>query len=507
MISKWTWITAAACLIIIALSVFASGLLKPLGHDENMYCTAGVLMAQGELIYRDFSYVTHPPAYPLLLATVYRIFDITRYLLVARVVSIVCDWLIAVIIFFVYLRAFNIAPKEGVYLGLGAVFLYTFNPFVNYAGGFAWNHSIVMLCVAASFWLYITMDNQISSRYLRIVGIAALLTFATFSRATTSLIWLVFFCFILLESNQPAGQRLKSVGVFLFASFVVSLCPLYIIAQAPKAFYLDVVINPLLNGRYLHQIEMAYSKSQMIWNVLTEPVYGVTVLIGICLCLAAFINRKSFSKIASRNMKLAVLLTIVSFIIALLPLTVWQQYFAMPILFLIMSLAYPATYFAGGKHLRFVSIAAAGVGIFPIIFNISPLAAIPVAYSVSNWVPMQVHSIAQDIAAKAGKGNRVLTLAPLFAIEGGCKIYPELSAGPFAYRVADSMSAKARAIAKVVGPMEIAELARKLPTSAVFVGTEPAALEEPLRRVAPPDWKKQTYLDGRLTLFYSNSNR
>jgi hypothetical protein len=485
----------SACVFAVILSIFASGLLKPLGHDEHMYCTAGAMMAQGKLIYRDFSYVAHPPYHPLLLAAVYKVFNTSYYLLAGRLVSIICDCLVVLIIFLIYRHIFQHAPREGIYLGLAAVVLYAFNPFVSYAGGFAWNHSIVILCVGASFWLYMTLDNQ---KYLRIAAIAALLTFATFNRATTALIWLLFFIFIMLGNNH----KLKCLGVFLFVSLLASLWPLYVIAQAPKAFYLDVFVNPPLNGQYLHEIGMAYGKLQLIRHVLTEPVYAVTILIGICLWLAAFVRRKNLSKTDTRNMTLAVCLAAAFLIIAFIPVTIWEQYFAMPVLFLIISLAYPLSHLAVGSRMRLVNLTAAAIIIVSIARNPLPLASIPCTFSISNWIPIQVHSIGEDMAAKVGKGKSILTLAPLFAIEGGCEIYPELSAGPFAYRVADSMTAEDRAAAKVAGPLEVAQMTQQISPSGIFIGTEPPLLEEPLRKIAGPDWKTKTYLDGQLILMF-----
>ena len=42
----------------------------------------------------------------------------------------------------------------------------------------------------------------------------------------------------------------------------------------------------------------------------------------------------------------------------------------------------------------------------------------------------------------------MLTLGPLFALEGQCQIYPEFSAGPFVYRVAHLMTAEELALAR-----------------------------------------------------------
>jgi hypothetical protein len=53
----------------------------------------------------------------------------------------------------------------------------------------------------------------------------------------------------------------------------------------------------------------------------------------------------------------------------------------------------------------------------------------------AEWVPMQVHEIGLDICDQVGPG-RILTFAPIFSLEGGRDIYPELATGPFAARAA-----------------------------------------------------------------------
>ena len=81
-------------LLFLLLCVFSNSMLKPLSRDEHMYCTAAVLMSQGKTIYKDFSYIAQLPYHPLLLAAVYKITNTSHFLLTARVVSVICDFLI-----------------------------------------------------------------------------------------------------------------------------------------------------------------------------------------------------------------------------------------------------------------------------------------------------------------------------------------------------------------------------------------------------------------------------
>ena len=89
MSDKIIYIVAFIVLAALSLVILGNSMTKPVGRDEHMYCTAGVLMAQGRAIYRDFSYPTQLPYHPLLYAVVFKGLDTTHYLLVGRLVSAV----------------------------------------------------------------------------------------------------------------------------------------------------------------------------------------------------------------------------------------------------------------------------------------------------------------------------------------------------------------------------------------------------------------------------------
>ena len=59
---------AVLVLVVLSAAMVANAMTKELGRDEQMYCTAGVLLARGKLIYRDFAYPSQLPYHPLLLA-------------------------------------------------------------------------------------------------------------------------------------------------------------------------------------------------------------------------------------------------------------------------------------------------------------------------------------------------------------------------------------------------------------------------------------------------------
>jgi hypothetical protein len=506
-------IVAILILVALSLAILSNSMTKPVGRDEQMYCTGAVLLAQGKMIYRDFSYAAQLPYHPLLYATLFRILNTNHYLLVGRMVSVVCDILVMVCIVGVYRHIFRSFENSGILLGLAGAVLYVFNPLVDYANGYAWNHDVVILCVVLSFWLFVSIDFQQKSKYWKIAAVGALLTFATCMRITTALGELLFFVVLLSKPAESIKQRCKTILPFLIAEAIVLIWPVWVIAQAPRAFFLNLVEIPALYGQWLHKIGMVYDKYDLTRACLTRPGYFVLIALAIYLCLMTVCLRRRLKITNSRSLLLAALLPLVFFIIALIPPTMWHQYLAMPVPFLIIGAAFPLMYLrsladkAGGNtHFK---IAAALVTVcvivavvwYPVVLYRTPVLLIP-----ERWEPVELHKVSKDIGEKLKTQNSklILTLAPLLALEGGCDIYTELSCGAIIYRIADSLSPGDRQITHTADPKTLVELLEKKPPSAVILGTERgklAFLEAPLQAIVKPDWERKVY-ESRCVVYF-----
>jgi hypothetical protein len=260
-ISKRTvGIIAVVVLTILSLAIISNSMTKPVGRDEEMYCTGSVLMAQGKMIYRDYSYAAQLPYHPLLCAAVYKITGTTHYLLTGRIISTICDIIVMVCIVGIFRSFFKSSIVTGTLFGLAAAVLYVFNPLVDYANGYDWNHDVVILCVMLSLWLFLSADFRQNSAFWRTAAVGGLLMFATCMRITTVLVVLLFFRILLSVPAGSVKQKLKNVGSFAAASILVLIWPVWIIAHAPKAFYLDLVKIPTLYGQWLHKIGLVYNK-------------------------------------------------------------------------------------------------------------------------------------------------------------------------------------------------------------------------------------------------------
>ena len=292
MVSKtFVCIGVVLILAVFSLAVLANSMTKPVGHDEQMYCTAGALLAQGKMIYRDFSYVAQMPYHPLLCAALYRALNTSYFLFTGRIVSVVCDILIVVCIVGIYRLIFKPFVVTGLLLGLGASVLWIFNPLVDYANGFAWNHDAAVLCVVLSLWLLLSVDLRLKSRYWKVALIGALLTFASCMRITTVMVQLVFLVFLLSVPGGSLRRRFESAVAFLVSSAIVLIWPVQLIASAPRAFFLNVFWIPVLNGKWLHEIGMAYNKVGLTFGSLTTVGYLAIIATGIYLCVVLVLCR------------------------------------------------------------------------------------------------------------------------------------------------------------------------------------------------------------------------
>jgi hypothetical protein len=241
------------------------------------------------------------------------------------------------------------------------------------------------------------------------------------------------------------------------------------------------------------------------------PGYFVLLVITAYLISAFVLLRRKLKIISGRNALFAAFLPLIFFAVAMILPTTWRQYFAPPVPFLIIAFAYPFAYITelsdrqASKIPLKISAALMIIGVLVAFFSgINITKRIPACITPQAWVPMQVHNIATDISEKTREPKLVLTTAPLFALEGGCEIYPEFSAGTFIYRIADLMSEQQRQITNTVGRKNIANIVKQSPPSAIIVGIEPpyfSFLEKPLESLVGFDWKRDVYENGLIVYF------
>lgn len=484
---------------MFAAAIGANSMTKEIGRDEQMYCTAGALLSKGQMIYKDFSYPSQLPYHPLLLAALYKVLGTTHYLLVGRLVSVASDFLVVILTLLIYRSVLGPRRAEGLLFGLAAATLYVFNPFVDYAAGYAWNHDAVILCVVLAFWLLVATDFRKGPCCLRVGFMGFFLTVATCMRVTTALVELVFLWAIFRMAGGNLRDRIRVILPFLGAALLMSLWPAWVIAQAPQAFRLNLIRIPTLYGRWLHEIGMTFSKASLTVNAVRTPGCLILLVLAVGMVWAGLQCRSNLDAQERRKALLAALLPLVFLAIAYVPPTMWLQYLAMPVPFITIAFVYPLLALrrqASARDLgkRVGAFAMPVAALLSVVMGPTVLSRTVFVLIPEKWEPIRLHKISRAAMGEVKEPRRVLTLGPLYALEGGCDIYPELSSGSIVYRIVDQMTPEERQITRTVGPGTLDQMGKARPPAAVIVGVEPSRfgfLEEPLRRIVPPDWRRQ----------------
>ena len=116
-----------------------------------------------------------------------------------------------------------------------------------------------------------------------------------------------------------------------------------------------------------------------------------------------------------------------------------------------------------------------------------------------SWYPLQVHRLGQEIQA-ASTEAKVLTLTPIYPLDGGAEIYAEFATGVFAWRTGHLLTADERQAYQVISEEELNDFIRIDPPGAILVGLHPGQ-EGPLIDYAQRQGYKESALSEVLTLW------
>jgi hypothetical protein len=495
---------------LLSLFLLANSMTKPMAGDEQMGCAAGYQLSKGLLVYRDFPYATQLPYYPLFCAVLFKLSGTTYYLLTARLFSVLFDILIIFCIVSIFRKIFGQYTISGTLLGLVGAALFVFNPFVGLLCGLGWNHDLVLFCIVLSFRLFLGIDSNGKSDLLRIAAIASLLTIAVWTRITTVFVVPLFLVMLIIIPVHSANMRFKYALSFLISTIIFSLWPIWVILSQPRAFYLNVFQVSLLNSVLLHRLGIAYNRVPLTIMALRTEEFLLLILAAVFLWVYIFICRRKLVFAQTRNAVFALLLTAAAFVITYFPPTMWKQYFGIPVVFVIIATAFglrilrtmPGHRDRISIHFQiwlivFLALALTTAGWKKPVTKISRL------WKMDNWTPIQIHKISHNIVARAKGSKLILTLSPLYAIEGGGQIYREFSAGNLAYRIAHNFSESDRAITHTAGLPQLPALMEKTPPDAIIISPELTRFDKiDLKSIIPPDWQLQDCGQNNLRAYF-----
>jgi 4-amino-4-deoxy-L-arabinose transferase-like glycosyltransferase len=366
----------------------------------------------------------------------------------------------------------------------GAVFLIA-NPVFIYTSGLAWNHDFPVLLNALALVVYCrALQREDRGKWVAIAG--ALLGMAVGARLIFVLLLIPFLMMALFYPGLGAWKRrLHSVTALLLGTFAALSPALLTFALSGERFVWGNLGYHQLNELYRQQtghtqMMTPESKLDYLRDVLTEPGTLILLLLAAILLLTN-LRRMRMEPARYIGFALASLLIPFALVGALIPTPTWYQYYYAPVSLLVLGVIYGLVPHSGRTKLDWrlglflVAVIASGVAGLSGYLRAGLL-------STENWVPIKTHRTGEEIKVRVPDG-KVLTLAPIFPLEGGVGIYKELAAGPFTWRSATLMPAGERAQLGIISEQELGELLASDPPAGILVGYEPD-LEGPLARYA-----------------------
>lgn len=481
-------IATAALFVAIFVLLLGLNLRRELNHDEHQFIASAALIARAGLTpYADFPYF-HVPLLSYLYSLLFGASDML--LLSSRVASVLAGWSSLLLIFGIGWRRFAARPlwtRWGM-AALAALWLLA-TPSFFYTSGRAWNHDLPMLLLLLAFS---ASSRALTGRgqmlWLAVTGSLAAL--AAVTRLSFAFMGLPLLAAAWLTPVPTPRQRVRNLAAFILAGAITTLAALAPTLRDLPAFFFGNVGYIQLNARYY--TELAYGEAMALpakfaafgEELVTAPtnLLALTAL-AIGLWPVRHLLRRGGAADAAPRFRLLLLLALM---LSTLPgafgATPSQpQYFyplfPLAILGIVEAFAvWPSMLQAGGMFAYVLGGVTALLVAAPVY-----VVGQTVLWTPAEWLPGRVHAYGGLIGRLVGDG-RVLTLAPIYPLEGGAAIYPEFATGPFAWRVAPLMTRSDRARFHVVGADDLATWLADAPPSAILTGVEDddARLEAPL---------------------------
>jgi hypothetical protein len=466
----------AAFFAVTALLLVNEAMVRGLGHDEHQFIASARLLAdQGLWPYLDYPYF-HLPYMAGLYALVFQ-FTMAGFL-AARLVSVLAALAaLAVICLLIYRRVQGRALWLAAGIPLSCCLMLVFNPIFTYTSGQAWNHDVaVALAVFAFSAVSRASQGNGGPRWAGIGGV--LLGLAAGVRLPFVVLAVPAAGWLLAQPAQTAkaGPRWALPG-WLAAGFGLALLPAgALFTLAPRQFVFGNLGYPRLNTLYRLEtgfqgrMDLSGKLAYLARVVLTEPGTLVLVLGLAVLVLAA--RAKGRRGPDGANIWLALLFALFLGLSGFGATPSFLQYFYAPIPFLVLAAGFGLARVQGqaGRlhplvglwYLGVVAAALVGSDAYPPIQRL---------FAPQEWETYRVHQAGLEIARRTREGN-ILTLAPIYPLEGGAGIYPPLATGPFAWRTAHLLEPQARELFGIVGPANLDVVLAEDPPAGILVGPE-----------------------------------
>jgi len=467
-------------LFLVALAlVFSRAMRAEYGHDEDQFiASARVFADQALLPYKDYPYF-HMPNLVFIYGLIYQF---TSYnVLAARLFSVVCI-MAALALLFWQANRFTSHQTPGMRLAVAAavILLLLPNPLFAATSGPGWNHDLPVLLVLAAFSLYFYAARQARpAGWIFATGVLIGLAIGTRLSFATAIVPFLVTLF-LWPCSRTVKTALKLVVIFSAGVLIALLPSLLLFGLAPGRFIFGNLGYAGLNTLYRQDVQAygpmtAFEKLSYLWNeVISQPVnlllFVLLIFLGCTPALFDLWHKKG------EAFEIIFMLLLVPFITlgSLLPTPSWYHYFYAPVPFAILVIAYGLARVMRLNPLvaKWAVVLVIQVAVLSNLYRWEDYRRISFLAHPETWRPLMFHKLGSQVKAAAGEGN-VLTLAPIFPMEGGKPIYPEFVTGPFAWRTAPYLDAGERRELGVISEDDLEAYLQADPPGSILVGFDP----------------------------------
>jgi hypothetical protein len=496
---KALYFRAALCAgaAAVAASLFARLMNYDMRRDEQLYVSPAALL-DGQRIYHDFFY-NHVPGSAWLYRAAYEVAGGAGLLFSARLTVFLVWILFAAAAAFLTWRL----TRSTVVAGVAVVFL-VFNDFLlGVVGALATNNFLPLPFAYAGLCLFVlgVRGEGVFRRGSprdgpnRLTIAAAGLSFAIALAMKVSAIAFVAptaAAALLLPRTSSLPERLRSVLAPFALGGLIGAAPVLIeFVRAPDIFLAHVVqyhTGPHIayyQGKSAGEDEVAMGLgakamlAHQIWFGGVNLLLALSALIGV---LTTSVERKA----RDRTIGLAVAVAAAVAIFGFAPTPSFPQYFA-PLTVALVFLLGVSLAPESGQPRSGQSIALAAAAALAVIVGAPRLAQhAPKLLTPDKWTVARVHAAGKSIAramAASGVDGKVLTLLPIYPLEGGLDVYREFATGQFVYRTGDLTEPSLLAKYRTTSPARIAAFLESDPPAAMLLGFEPD-LEAPMAEFA-----------------------
>ncbi|SDD41452.1 hypothetical protein SAMN05421538_101564 [Paracoccus isoporae] len=494
--------SVARSLVLLALAVAVLGLLGrimgyDLRRDEFMFVPPAALLDEHDL-YRDLFY-NHVPYSAWLFRAVHQLLPFLGLLAAARL-TVFMAWLL--LLGSAGWIGWRLTRSPSLTL-FAPVSLLTAEVLLGQTGMAATNNLLPLPFALVGLGLLSISLAEGDLRFDRLFLAGMMLSVAAGMKASAiAFIPAVAIGCFLMPPELRLSERIRRLVLPVGLGGLIGALPLFWLALTmPETFFAHIAgyhAGPHVafwQANASSEPGLALSPPQKLQLAYSVWLVGAPMLAMFAACWGWFLMRRGRGVTGLRGMsgthavfRVVLAATVTTAVLAFVPTPGFPQYYVAPLVGfpVLTALAYRAMSDPSRVHFgAAMMVAAAMMAVFAAPRLGLGLAALrdPAALTPARIARSAELLRARLAEAGLADAGPVATLSPLYPLEAGLPIYPEFSAGPFAYRVAPYTEPALRAEYAMAGAEDLDALFAARPPAAILTGFD-AELEAPFEAYA-----------------------